>query len=77
MITIHILLNIPRIKDNQTMKFGPLIECKMRILLLRKSWGKWAMKSSFRPLFVFYDVKAKALFEVKASGEHLSLNLFS
>ena len=29
-ITIHILPNISKSKDNQTMKFGKLIECNMR-----------------------------------------------
>ena len=29
-ITIHILPNISKIKGNQTMKFGQLIECNMR-----------------------------------------------
>ena len=32
-ITIHILLNISRIKDNQTMKFGQLIEYPKRNIL--------------------------------------------
>ena len=29
-ITIHILLNMPRNKDNQTIKFGQLIEYNMK-----------------------------------------------
>ena len=36
-ITIHILLNILRIKDNQAMKFGQLIEHNVRNILLQKS----------------------------------------
>ena len=35
-ITIHILLNILRIKDNQAMKFGQLIEHNVRNILLQK-----------------------------------------
>ena len=33
-ITTHILPNISRSKDNQTMKFGPLIEYSMRNIFL-------------------------------------------
>ena len=33
-IAIHILTNISRRKDNQTMKFGQLIECTMRTSFL-------------------------------------------
>ena len=32
--TIHILLNIPRNKGNQTMKFGPLVEYKKIYIFL-------------------------------------------
>ena len=35
-ITIHILLNISRIKGNQTMKFGQLIEYPKRNIFLKK-----------------------------------------
>ena len=39
--TMHILLlNISRIKDIQTMKFGPLIECNKKNILLQKSCRK-------------------------------------
>ena len=34
-ITIHIFSNISRSKDNQTMKFGQLIEYKMRNFFLK------------------------------------------
>ena len=35
-IAIHILLNISRSKDNKTVKFGQLIECNMRNIILEK-----------------------------------------
>ena len=35
-ITIHILPNISRSKDNQKMKFGQLIEYNMRNIFLEK-----------------------------------------
>ena len=38
--TIHILPNISRSKDNQTMKFGHLIEYNMRNIFLEKSYTK-------------------------------------
>ena len=37
---IHILANISRSKDNQTMKFGLLIEYNMRNIFLEKSYTK-------------------------------------
>ena len=36
-IAIHILHNISRSKDNQTMKFGQLIKYNMRNIFLEKS----------------------------------------
>ena len=38
-IEIHTLPNIPQRKDNQTMKFGQLIEYN-RNIFLQKLWGK-------------------------------------
>ena len=46
---IHILPNISRSKDNQTMKFGKLIECNMRNIFLEKSYAKCYGKTSPRP----------------------------
>ena len=40
-ITIHILPNILRSKDNQTMKFGQFIEYNMRNILLVKLSSKY------------------------------------
>ena len=39
-ITIHVFPNISRSKDNQTIKFGQLIECNMRNIFLEKSQRK-------------------------------------
>ena len=36
------MLNISRIKDNQTMKFAQLIECYMRNIFVEKSYTKHA-----------------------------------
>ena len=35
-VTIHILSSISRIKANQTMKFGQLLECNMKNIFLEK-----------------------------------------
>ena len=48
-IVIHMLANISRSKGNQTMKFGQLIECNMRNILLEKSYTKCSEKTSPRP----------------------------
>ena len=44
-ITIHILPNISRSKDNQIMKFDQLIEYKMEIIFLEKSYAKYGGKN--------------------------------
>ena len=41
-IAIHILPNISSSKDNQTMKFGQLMEYKRRNIFLEKSYTKCA-----------------------------------
>ena len=48
-IVIHALPNISRSKDNQTMKFGQLIECNMRNIFLEKSYTKCGGETSPRP----------------------------
>ena len=48
---MHMLPNIPRSKDNQTMKFGQLIEYKMRNILIGKSYTKYGGETTPRPLF--------------------------
>ena len=37
-IAIHIILNVSRSKDNQTMKFGQIIQYNMRKIFLEKSY---------------------------------------
>ena len=41
--------NISRIKGNQTMKFGQLMECEMRNIFLEKSYTKCGKETSPRP----------------------------
>ena len=48
-IVIHILPNISRSKDNQAMKFGQLIECSMRNIILEKLYTKYVGQISQRP----------------------------
>ena len=48
-ITITILSNISRSKDNQTIKLGKLIEYNLRNLFLEKSYTKYGGKASPRP----------------------------
>ena len=48
-IAIHILPNISRIKGNQTMKFGQLIEYDMRNSFLEKSYAKCGGETISRP----------------------------
>ena len=47
-IEIRILSNIWRSKGNLTMKFGQLIECRMRNIFLEKSYTKRGGKTSPR-----------------------------
>ena len=47
-IVIHILHNISRSKNNQTMKFGQLIECNMRNIFIEKSYTKCGGETSPR-----------------------------
>ena len=48
-ITIHILSNILKSKDNQTMKFGQLKEYNMRNIFLEKPYTKCGQETSSRP----------------------------
>ena len=48
-IVMHILPNISRNKDNQTMKFGQLMEYIMRDIILENSYTKCGGKTSPRP----------------------------
>ena len=48
-IAIHILPYISRSKDNQTVKFGQLIECNMRNIFLENSYPKCGGEASPKP----------------------------
>ena len=48
-IAIHILPNMSRSKGNQTMKFGQLIEYKMRNIFREKSYTNRWVKTIPRP----------------------------
>ena len=48
-ITLHILPNISRSKDNQTMKFAQLIEYNMRNIFLEKSLAKCGRETLTKP----------------------------
>ena len=48
-IVIHMLPNISRSKDNQTMKFAQLIDCNIRNIFLEKSSSKRCGETSPRP----------------------------
>ena len=52
-IGIRILPNISQSKDNQTIKFGQLIEYNKRNFFLQKLCGKRGRETSSRPLFIF------------------------
>ena len=69
-ITIHILADISRSKDNQAMKFGRLIKYSVRNIF-SKTHAENEVGSS-RLLFVCI----KALFEVKVSGQDISFDIF-
>ena len=51
---IHILPNISRSKDNQTMQFGQLIEYHKRNIFFQTPCRKWGRATSCTPLFVFW-----------------------
>ena len=48
-IVIHILPNTWRNKGNQAMKFGQLMECNTRNIILEKSYRKCGGETSPRP----------------------------
>ena len=48
-IAIHLLPNISRSKDNQTKKFGQLIEYNMGNISLEKSYTKYGGETIPRP----------------------------
>ena len=52
-IAIHILPNFSQGKDNQTMKFGQLIEHNKRNIFLQKLCRKRGKETSSKPLSFF------------------------
>ena len=68
-ITIKILHNISRSKDNQAMKFGQLIK-----KVVSRNQAENEVAKLVSGLFLFLK---KSLCKVKASGQHLSFNIFS
>ena len=50
-IAIHTLPNISRSKNNQTMKYGQLIDCNMKNIFLEKSFAKCGGETILRPFF--------------------------
>ena len=50
-IALLILPNISQSKDNQTMKFGQVIEYNKTNIFLQTSCRKWGKVASCRPLF--------------------------
>ena len=69
---MHILPNISRGKGNQTLKFGQLTEYNMRIFFL-KIYTRNEERRLCPDLFLFV---IKALNELKASGQHVTFNIF-
>ena len=67
---MHILPNISGSKGNQTMKFGQLIVCNMRNILLEQSFTKCGGKTSPRPfseilkLSISLDQQSKDLYSL-------------
>ena len=51
-IIVHIFSNISRSKDNQKMKFGPLIEYNMTNIFPEESYTKFGGETSSRPVFL-------------------------
>ena len=68
-ITVYTLANILRSKGNQKMKFGQLI----KIMAGRKTGRDYEVERLVPELFLFLK---KALYEAKASVQHLSFNIF-
>ena len=71
-ITIHILHDVSRSKDNQTMKFGKLTEYDKRNISI-KNHAENEAERLVPDLFLYFR---KVLFEVKVSGLQLSFNIY-
>ena len=68
-VTINILVDISKRRENQTMKFGQLMEYNVINISLKKSWEKKAGRL-VPNLFLFFQ---KTLYEVKTSIIRFSL----
>ena len=55
---------ISQTKDNQTMKFGQLIDYNKMNIFLQKSHRKWGRETSSRSLFVFNKLCITIMFIV-------------
>ena len=71
-ITIHILLNISKIKVNQTMKFGQLIESNKKIFFFKSL----AENEAGRLVPEFFLFIKTALYKVKVSSLQLGFTMF-
>ena len=69
-ITIQLIPNISRSKDNETWLVNKIQ--RENINFLQKPCRKWVGETSFRPLFVFQ----KSFIWVNASCQHHNLNFF-
>ena len=50
-ITIHVLFNIARRKNNKTMKFGQIEEYNTKNIFLEKSYTKCDAEATSRPFY--------------------------
>ena len=71
-IAIHILPNISRSKDNQTVNNGQLKEYNDRNTFIRKLCRKLGRKTKSRPLLFF----RKAKYAIKTNSLHLVFKIF-
>ena len=60
-ITIHILSNNSKIKDNQAMKFGQFIEYKLKNIVLQKPYTKCVTETSTRPFYIKSKLRVLSL----------------
>ena len=69
-ITIHLLHNISRRKDDQAIKIGQLI--KHSVIFLFKNYAQNEVGILVPDLFLFFK---KVLYNAKGSSQHLSCNI--
>ena len=71
-MAIHIFVNISRIKDNEILKFGQLIEYNKRNIF-KKNHAENKAKRLVSDLILFFK---KALYKVKTSFLQLGFTMF-